>query len=85
MDIQEIEKYNPTGWCEGIIGDGCGGGRIFFTTQDTIKVFDPVSKEVSTLIQGLSSPKNIAKDGCNLFFNCKEKKMTFDLSQMRLV
>ncbi len=85
VDFKEIEKFEPTSWCEGIVGDGCGGGRIFFTTLDALKVFDPMTKEVFTLIDDLQTPKDISKKGCHLLFTCKDQKMTFDLSKMSLV
>lgn len=85
VDFKEIEKFHPTSRCDGIIGDGCGGGRIFFTTQDALKVFDPVTKEVMILLEKLDDPKDISKKGCHLFFTCKDEKMTFDLSKMSLV
>ena len=82
--MKEIAVYEPTSWCEGIIGDGCGGGRIFFTCKQSVKVFDPMSKEVMTLLENLEEPLHISKKGCQLFFTCKSEKMRFDLSLMQL-
>ena len=31
--------------CEGIIGDGCGGGRIFYIKDNILNVYDPQTKE----------------------------------------
>ena len=85
VDFKEIQKFHPTSWCEGIVGDGCGGGRIFFTDKESLKVFDPMTKEVIELLNGLDDPKELSKKGCHLFFTCKDEKMTFDLSKMSLV
>ena len=81
--MQELEKFGASSWCEGIIGDGCGGGRIFFTCKDSLKTYDPLTKEVMTLLETLNEPQNISKKGCQLFFTCKQKKMIFDLSTMK--
>ncbi|MBU0632089.1 thiamine biosynthesis protein ThiF [bacterium] len=85
MDLKEIEQFEPTSWCEGIIGDGCGGGRIFFTCKDSLNVYDPITKMSRILLDGLDDPKELSKKGCHLFFTCKDEKMTFDLSKMALV
>lgn len=85
MDFREIEQFDTTSWCEGIIGDGCGGGRIFFTCKDSLNVYDPITKEMMTLLEDLQEPHNISKKGCHLLFTCKQKEMTFDLSKMSLI
>ena len=85
MDFKELEQFGATSWCEGIIGDGCGGGRIFFTCKDSLKTYDPLSKEVMTLLEELYEPADISKKGCHLFFTCKQKEMVFDLSKMSLI
>jgi hypothetical protein len=82
---ETLEALGATSWCEGIIGDGCGGGRFFFTCKDSINAYDPFSKSVMLLIDGLDEPQNITKKGCQLFFTCKEKKKIFDFSLMSLV
>ena len=85
MDFTVIVPFGATSWCEGIIGDGCGGGRIFFTCKDTLNVYDPTTKEMMTLLENLQEPQSISKKGCHLLFTCKQKKMTFDLSKMSLI
>lgn len=85
MDFKELEPFGATSWCEGIIGDGCGGGRIFFTCKGALKTYDPLTKEVITLEQNLQEPQNISKKGCHLFFTCKLQEMVFDLSKMERV
>jgi hypothetical protein len=85
VDFKELEQFGATSWCEGIIGDGCGGGRIFFTCEDALKTYDPLTKEVMTLLENLQDPQNLSKKGCHLLFTCKQKEMVFDLSKMSLV
>ena len=85
MEYPEIKAFDPTSWCEGVIGDGCGGGRIFFTCKDALKVYDPTTKEVMTLLDNLESPEELSKKGCHLFFTCKGEKMGFDLSKMEIL
>lgn len=83
--IEELKSLGATSWCEGIIGEGCGGGRFFFTCKDSIKAYDPYTKAVMTLIKDLDAPQNISKNGCRLYFTCKEKETVFDLSLMEFV
>lgn len=85
MDFRELEKFGATSWCEGIIGDGCGGGRFFFTCKDSLQTYDPLTKEVMTLVADLEEPQDISKIGCHLSFTCKQIKMIFDLSKMSLI
>lgn len=83
--MHELEKLGATSWCEGIIGDGCGGGRIFLTCSDCVKVYDPYTKEIFTLIENLHKPEDIAKKGCHLSFICKGEKRVFNLSTMEFI
>ncbi len=81
------ELQHPLDLCAGIYGDGCGGGRIFIVDSynNAVKVYDPESKKVMTLIEGLSEPSGISKKGCQLFIantNAHEV-LVFDLSQMQ--
>lgn len=82
------ELQHPLDLCAGIYGDGCGGGRIFMVDSynNAIKVYDPESKKVMTLMQELSEPSGISKKGCELFIantNAHEI-VVFDLSQMQI-
>ncbi len=81
------ELQHPLDLCIGIYGDGCGGGRIFIVDSynNKIKVYNPESEEVMTLIEDLSEPSGISKKGCKLFIantNAHEI-IVFDLSQMQ--
>jgi len=68
--------------CEGIIGDGCGGGRLFIVESETLKVYDPVTKEKFLLLEGVISPLSISKSACIITIVCKNDKIIFDLSSI---
>ena len=69
--------------CEGIIGDGCGGGRWFFVEDETLKAYDPISKENITLVQNIKKAKKISKKRCVITIECEDETIEFDLSQMQ--
>lgn len=70
--------------CEGIIGDGCGGGRIFFVEEETLFVYDPQSKSKMELLNNLKGIESISKKGCiiKLNFQGKESARQLDLSSL---
>jgi len=69
--------------CEGIIGDGCGGGRWFFVEDEILKAYDPISKESITLVQNIKKAKKISKKRCVITIECEDETIEFDLSQMQ--
>ena len=69
--------------CEGIIGDGCGGGRWFLVDDEMLKAYDPQSKEVIVLLQNVKNAKKINKSGCDITIECTDKNIKFNLSTMR--
>jgi len=71
--------------CEGVIGDGCGGGRIFTIEDNMLKAYDPQSKELIVLLEKIYMPKSISKKGCILFIECENEEFEFDLSIMSRV
>ena len=71
--------------CEGIIGDGCGGGRLFVVEDETLKAYDPTTKETFTLLKDISNVVNISKSACLITIVCKEEQVVFDLSSMSIV
>lgn len=83
---KELDLLNPKDMCIGIIGDGCGGGRIFIadTGHDMIKVYEPENGEVFIIMQDISMPKSISKKGCILSIQTDDKHelIEFDLSSM---
>jgi hypothetical protein len=68
--------------CEGIIGDGCGGGRIFFIEEDSLNVYDRNTKERITLLEDIKNAKKIYKKACIIFIECQNELVKFDLSLM---
>ncbi|DAB27919.1 MAG: thiamine biosynthesis protein ThiF [Sulfurimonas sp. RIFOXYD12_FULL_33_39] len=69
--------------CEGIIGDGCGGGRLFFIEDETLKAYDPQSKEVINLLSDIKDAKKISKKGCIITIECQKESIKLDLSQIK--
>ena len=81
------ELQHPLDLTVGKYGDGCGGGRIFIcdSYNNKVKVYNPQSKEVITLLEGLVEPSGIDKKACELYI-CNTNKheiIIFDLSQMK--
>ncbi|MDQ1264663.1 MAG: hypothetical protein QG559_1664 [Campylobacterota bacterium] len=75
-------KDNPLA-CEGIIGDGCGGGRWFFVEDETLYAHDPLSKENRMLLQNIKKAKKISKSKCIITIECEDETIEFDLSKMQ--
>ena len=71
--------------CEGIIGDGCGGGRLFMVKDDTFKVYDPITKEFFELLQNIPNALSISKKACIVSIICKYETINFDLSAIKKV
>ena len=69
--------------CEGIVGDGCGGGRLFFIKDETLIAYDPLSKTEMTLLRDVKGAKRISKKACIITIECEDEKIEFDLSKMR--
>jgi len=69
--------------CEGLIGDGCGGGRIFFMQEDSLCVYDPITKDILVLLSSLENIEEISKKGCIISLRSSTKEVLFDLSTIR--
>jgi len=69
--------------CEGIVGDGCGGGRIFSIVDGILKAYDPQSKEEIVLLKDIKNAKTLSKKACTLFIECENQKIEFDLPSMK--
>jgi len=71
--------------CEGIVGDGCGGGRLFFVEDETLKTYDFVTKEKFTLLRNIQNAESISKDACVITIVCEKEEIKFDLSALKQV
>ena len=85
-DSGEILLQHPQDLCAGVIGDGCGGGRLFIadTFNNKVKAYFPDDNSMITLLAGLNEPSGIGKNGCELYIantNAHEV-VVFDLSKM---
>ena len=69
--------------CEGIIGDGCGGGRIIHVENNSLKAYDPQTKSSTLILENLENPKKISKKACFITVECEAKTIEFDLSSMK--
>jgi hypothetical protein len=68
--------------CEGIIGDGCGGGRLFVVENNILKAYDPTTKEYFELLKNVQNPISISKKACIVTVVCESELIKFDLSSM---
>jgi len=80
-----ILGFDTTLTCEGIIGDGCGGGRIFTIQDETLIAYDPYTKENILLLENIHMPKSISKNGCIISILCENEEIKFDLSALKKV
>lgn len=71
--------------CEGIIGDGCGGGRFFMVQDEILKAYDPDTKEYFELLEGIKDAISISKSACIVSVTCEKESIEFDLSKMKRV
>ncbi|WP_428738002.1 thiamine biosynthesis protein ThiF [Sulfurimonas sp.] len=69
--------------CEGIIGDGCGGGRIFFVEDEKLQVYDPMTKDIMVLLEELIDVSSISKLGCIITIKQEDKTIEFNLSTFK--
>jgi len=82
----ELLLQHPQDVCPGIVGDGCGGGRLFIadTFNNKVKAYYPDDNSMMTLLEDLNEPSGISKKGCELYIantNAHEI-VVFDLSKM---
>ena len=77
-----IHGFDEKLTCEGIIGDGCGGGRFFTIDDNTLKAYDPQTKETIVLLESVNDAKSISKKACTIFIECENESIEFDLPTM---
>ncbi|WP_457748398.1 thiamine biosynthesis protein ThiF [Sulfurimonas sp.] len=71
--------------CEGIIGDGCGGGRFFLVEDETLVAYDPQTQMKIFLLDGIKNAKVVKKKTCLLTIECENEVIRFDLSALKRV
>jgi hypothetical protein len=71
--------------CEGIIGDGCGGGRLFVVVDETLLAYDPQTQQSILLLQGVLNAVKISKKACLIRIECKNETIEFDLSALKRI
>lgn len=71
--------------CEGIIGDGCGGGRLFMVKEKSLKAYDPTTEEYFELLKDVKNPLSISKKACVVTIVCENETVKFDLSEMKKI
>jgi len=71
--------------CEGIIGDGCGGGRIFTIKDGVLVAYDPQTHSTIELLKGIVDAVKISKKACLITIECKNEIVSFDLSLLSKV
>lgn len=69
--------------CEGIVGDGCGGGRVFYVKEDKLFAYDPYAKTHRELLKNLLHVESISKKACIITLLCKEGIKELDLSTIK--
>ena len=69
--------------CEGIVSDGCGGGRIFAVEDGCLVAYDPFSKQTMILERGIQQARKIVKNGCIVTVECEDGVLEFDLSKYK--
>jgi len=70
-------------YCEGIIGDGCGGGRFFIVENTYLIAYEPYTKDKITLLTDIKHAKSISKKGCTITIECQDKTINLDLSTIK--
>ena len=71
--------------CEGVVGDGCGGGRVFFIKDETLFAHDPITQQNIKLLDSVKDALKIFKRGCIITIECKDEIVNFDLSKLMRV
>jgi len=66
--------------CEGIIGDGCGGGRIFTIKENALVAYDPQTQSYIVLLKDVVNATRVSKKGCIISIELADDVVAFDLS-----
>ncbi len=71
--------------CEGVIGDGCGGGRLFIVQDERLQAYDPQTQSYIVLLEDVLNAVKISKSACLIKIICKDEIICFDLSKLQTV
>jgi len=71
--------------CEGIIGDGCGGGRIFTIKENALVAYDPQTQSYIVLLKDVINAKRVSKKGCIISIELTNEIISFDISTFQKV
>jgi hypothetical protein len=69
--------------CEGIIGDGCGGGRIFYVKDEALLTYDPLTQKSLLLLKAVKNAQKISKKACIISIECADEVIKLDLSTIK--
>jgi len=69
--------------CEGIIGDGCGGGRIFTIKKNALVAYDPQTQSYILLLENIVDAKKVSKKGCIISVELTDERLAYDLSTFK--
>ena len=81
-EVKNFDLESPL-ICEGIIGDGCGGGRLFLVEDSILKAYDPQTKLSTVLLENIYKPVNVSKKACVVSVECERELIEFNLSTMQ--
>jgi len=79
-----FEKNSPL-VCEGIVGDGCGGGRLFVVHNNTLWAYDATTQTQMELLCDVGDVLSISKKGCDIFLKYSDKEVKFNLSLLKII
>ena len=82
--IPGFSKNSPL-VCEGIIGDGCGGGRFFALEDEVLFAYDPLTQERIVLLREVKDAIKVTKKACIITIECAKETLHFDLSTLQQV
>ncbi len=82
---EAVRLQHPEALCAGV--GGCGNQRIFVadTYNDKVKVFDPMTARVDTLVTDTTMPTGLVKVGCDLWIvdSVADTLLRFDIAAMK--
>lgn len=84
MCSEAVKRLSKLPHCHGVIGDGCGGDRIFYIKNEQLFAFENYTQREILLQKGFKGAKKITKEGCLLFIECHGGVVKVDLQALHL-